>query len=56
MRSFGKAIEKSMTYGYQWSQIDWRKKMAKRPIFKELDLPYYNQSLDEAVDYLNNLS
>ena len=30
--------------------------MLKRPIFKELDLPHYTQSLDEVVDYLNNLS
>jgi len=28
----------------------------KRPIFKELDLPPYHLPLDEAVNYLNNLS
>ena len=27
-----------------------------RPIFKQLDLPEYKQSLDEAITYLNNLS
>ena len=25
-------------------------------IFKQLDLPEYKQSLDEAIDYLNNLN
>jgi len=30
--------------------------MKKRPIFKELDLPPYHLPLDEAVNYLNNLS